>query len=256
MAGEDGEKPAAASQAAAVLRWLAACLYPPVCPGCGRLTGRHSALCAGCWQEMPFIARPYCEILGLPFARDHGEGAVSPLSIAAPPVFDRLRSAALHEGVARRLVHGLKYRDRTDLVEMMAGWMVRAGGDILPACDAVVAVPLHPLRLMGRKFNQSAELARSVARQAGKPFLADGLQRHRHTMRQVGLGARQRAENVRGAFAVPAAAAPEVFGRAIVLVDDVYTTGATVSAATRALKRAGAASVAVLTFARVMTAPI
>lgn len=205
---------------------------------------------------MRFIERPFCEVLGTPFSHDPGPGILSAEAIAHPPVFDRLRSVALHEGIARDLVHDLKYRDRTDLAPMMAGWMVRAGGEALSACDAVIAVPLHRSRLFSRKFNQSAELARHVARLSGKPFSPRALHRRKRTAQQVGLTANARALNVRGAFAVPESCLPDVFGRRIVLIDDVFTTGATVSAATRALKRAGAVEVTVLTFARAFSGPI
>jgi len=117
-------------------------------------------------------------------------------------------------------------------------------------------VPLHRTRLFSRKFNQSAELARHVARLAGKPFLPRTLYRSKRTARQVGLTANARTLNVRGAFAVPESCLADVVGRRIVLIDDVFTTGATVSAATRVLKRAGAGEVTVLTFARALSGPI
>lgn len=238
---------------AALLRDI---VFPPSCANCHCRTGRHGGLCPRCWSSMRFIERPFCEVLGTPFSHDPGPGMLSAEAIAHPPVFDRLRSVALHEGIARDLVHDLKYRDRTDLAPMMAGWMVRAGGEALSACDAVIAVPLHRSRLFSRKFNQSAELARHVARLSGKPFSPRALHRRKRTAQQVGLTANARALNVRGAFAVPESCLPDVFGRRIVLIDDVFTTGATVSAATRALKRAGAAEVSVLTFARAFSGPI
>ena len=239
--------------AASILRDI---VFPPSCAHCHCRTGRHGALCPRCWSSVRFIDRPYCEILGTPFGHDPGAGMLSAEAIAHPPVFDRLRSVAVHEGIARDLVHDLKYRDRTDLAPMMAGWMARAGGEVLADCDAVVSVPLHATRLFSRKFNQSAELARHVAHYSGKRYLPLGLKRRKKTVQQVGLTANARSLNVRGAFLVPDAARAEIFGRHIVLVDDVFTTGATVSAATRALKRAGAREVSVLTFARAFSGPI
>jgi len=104
-----------------------------------------------------------------------------------------------------------------------------------------------------RRFNQSAELARVIAKTAEIAFRPDLLLRIRKTRQQVGLSSRQRARNVQGSFRVPLSKKPELLGRRVVLVDDVYTSGATVKAATRALKRGGAASVSILTFARVET---
>lgn len=231
-------------------------VFPPVCRGCGRLTGDAHAVCPSCWAKLPLIERPYCEVLGSPFSFDPGEGAVSPEALADPPIFDRLRSVALHEGIARDLVHGLKYRDRTDLAPMMAEWMIRASDGAVASADMIVPVPLHSFRLWRRGFNQAAELARAIAAGAEKPYRPDTLRRVKRTRRQVGLAVRAREENVRGAFSVPQRLGPGLAGKAIVLVDDVYTTGATVSAATRALKRAGAGEVTVLTFARAMSGPI
>ncbi|WP_372353268.1 ComF family protein [Pararhizobium sp. YC-54] len=228
-------------------------VYPPVCAGCGRMTGQHRGVCPACWSTLRLIERPYCEVLGLPFSHDLGAGILSADAIANPPVFERLRSVAIHDGIAKSLVHGLKYRDRTDLAVMMAKWMIRASDGHVRACDAVVPVPLHAFRLWNRKFNQSAELARVIARMSARPYLPSALIRIKRTARQVGLGASQRQDNVRGAFQVTEAGKAALFGKRIVLVDDVYTTGATVSAATRALKKAGAADVTVLTFARAMS---
>lgn len=231
-------------------------VYPPVCAGCGRMTGQHRGVCPACWATLRLIERPYCEVLGLPFSHDLGAGILSADAIANPPVFERLRSVAIHDGIAKSLIHGLKYRDRTDLAVMMAEWMIRASDGTVAASDAIVPVPLHAYRLWGRKFNQSAELARVIARRSGKPFLATALIRNRRTAQQVGLGASQREENVRGAFSVTETGRTALFGKRIVLVDDVFTTGATVSAATRVLKRAGVADVTVLTFARAVSGPI
>lgn len=258
MSGDIAQKTVRFSAAGAsrLLTLLRDLVYPPACAHCGERMAGHGALCARCWSSVRFIERPYCDVLGIPFGHDPGPGMLSAEAIANPPAFDRLRSVAIHDGIARDLVHNLKYRDRVDLAPMMAGWMVRTGGEALADCDAIIPVPLHRTRLLSRKFNQSAELGRHMARLAGKPFLASTLVRVKRTSQQVGLTANARADNVRGAFGVVAGREDEVFGRRLVLVDDVFTTGATVSAATKVLKRAGAADVTVLTFARAFSGPI
>ena len=119
---------------------------------------------------MRFIERPFCERLGTPFEQDLGEGLISPQAMADPPVFARARAVARFEdGPARTLVHRLKYSDRAELARPIARWMARAGADILADADLVAPVPLHPLRLWRRRFNQAAMLAREVARDAGRP---------------------------------------------------------------------------------------
>lgn len=235
---------------------LADLVYPPACTACGIMTSGHRGLCAECWAGVRFIERPYCEVLGSPFSHDLGGGILSAQAIADPPPFDRLRSAVIHDEAVRNLVHGLKYRDRVDLAPMMAGWMLRASDGAVEACDAIIPVPLHRSRMVSRKFNQAAELARHLGRVSGKPLLPATLLRVKRTEQQVGLGARAREENVRGAFAIARGRENDVFGKRIVLVDDVYTTGATVAAATRVLRKAGASDITVLTFARALQEPI
>lgn len=237
-------------------KWLADLVYPPVCSGCGVRTGAHGGFCPSCWREIRFIERPYCEVLGLPFSYDPGPGMLSAEAIANPPVFDRLRSATIFEGAARGLVHSLKYRDRTDLAPMMAGWMLRAAEHHVTNSDGILPVPLHRSRFARRKFNQAAELGRHLAEKSGRTFLPSTLVRVKRTSRQVGLSARAREENVRAAFAVAPGHEPDVLGKRLVLVDDVFTTGATVSSAARTLKKAGAAEVTVLTFAMAVSGPI
>ena len=249
-------KPLLRSAARAWVRWFGDVIYPATCPGCGIITAGHAGFCPTCWREIRFIERPYCEILGVPFSYDPGEGMVCAEAIADPPAFDRLRAVAIHEGPVRHLVHGLKYRDRTDMAPMMAAWMLRASEGHVADCDAILPVPLHRWRFASRKFNQSAELARHLSLQSGRPFLPRTLVRVKNTSRQVGLTARAREENVRAAFRVSPGREIDVAGKHILLADDVYTTGATVSSATRALKKAGAAEVTVLTFAMAIAGPI
>jgi len=225
---------------------------PPQCLACDRHVARLGGLCPVCWGGFRLIERPYCEQLGIPFAYDLGAGALSAEAIADPPAFARCRAVAHFDAVARKLVHGLKYRDHLELARWMGGWMARAGADVIAEADIVAPVPLHRYRLWMRRFNQSAALAQAVARQAGKRFEPALIKRVRATAQQVGLTASERDTNVRGAFRVMPEERPAIAGRRVLLVDDVYTTGATVKAATRALLRGGAGAVDVLCFARVV----
>ncbi len=235
------------------LQRLIGIVYPPTCIACQAAIGEAQALCARCWSGIGFIERPYCERLGTPFPVDLGPGLLSPAAIAAPPVFGRARAACRFEGTARELVHRLKYGDRVDLSLTLGRMMRLAGRELIADADLVVPIPLHRTRLWQRRFNQAAVLARILARNAGVPLALTALARVRPTRRQVGLTRAQRADNLQGAFRVPDAMRPRVEGRRILLIDDVLTTGATANAAARALLRAGAGAVDVLTFARVVT---
>jgi ComF family protein len=224
---------------------------PPLCPACRDPVG-DNGLCPACWAKLSFIARPYCERLGIPFAYDPGPGILSMAAIADPPTYNRARVAVRYDDIARAMVHALKYGDRLDLAPTMGRWMANAGAEILAECDALVPVPLHWRRLWARRCNQSALLAQAIARTSGVPVALAALKRVKPTAQQVGLTRAERAENVQGAFRVPADGIAEVAGRRLILVDDVVTSGATVEACARALLRAHAANVDVLAFARVV----
>lgn len=226
--------------------------FPPVCLGCSEAVWTPDGLCSACWSQLIPISRPFCPVLGLPFASDMGEGALSVQAIASPPPFDRARSAVAYTDLARKLVSKMKYSDRPEIGLFCARMMVSAGHELLGDDAVLVPVPLHPSRQRERRYNQSAELARAIARLAKCALHTDLVVRHKRTIQQVGLNASQRARNVDGAFRVDPARLDRLGARRVVLVDDVLTTGATASAAARALKRAGVSKVDVLSFARVV----
>jgi ComF family protein len=243
----------AAAALRAILGFSVDLALPRLCPACREPVG-DAGLCAPCWSRLSFIARPYCERLGIPFAFDGGPGLLSMEAIADPPAYQRARAAVRYDDVARTLVHALKYGDRLDLAPTLGRWMASAGRDLLDGADALVPVPLHWRRLWTRRFNQSALLAEVIGKAAGKPVAHAALKRVKPTPQQVGLSQAERAVNVQGAFRVPDEGRAAVAGKRLVLVDDVLTSGATVDACTRTLLRAGAAQVDVLVFARVVAA--
>ena len=226
---------------------------PTLCPASREPVG-GDGLCAPCWSKLALISPPYCERLGIPFAYDPGPGVLSMEAIANPPAYHRARAAVRYDDIARTLVHALKYGDRLDLAPTMGRWMARAGRELLDSADALIPVPLHWRRLWARRFNQSALLAKTIAQHSGVAVADSALKRVKATAQQVGLSQAQRAENVQGAFRVPSECTAEVTGRRLVLVDDVLTSGATSDACARALLRAGAHSVDLLVFARVVDA--
>ncbi|WP_395451295.1 ComF family protein [Aminobacter sp. UC22_36] len=240
------------SLALSVAAWPARMLFPPVCAGCRRQVTQPGALCGACWPKLRFLEKPWCPVMGTPFSHDFGTSLLSAEAIANPPPFKRSRAAVAYNGIARRMVGGLKFHDRTDLAPWMARWMLRAGAELITDAEVVVPVPLHWRRFLWRQYNQSAELARAVAALSGVPLAPMAVRRNRRTRQQIGLGKREREDNVRAAFIVPPEAEIDIRGRRVLVIDDVYTTGATVAAVTRALDKSGARAVDVLTFARVL----
>jgi len=226
-------------------------VVPPVCLACKRALAEQDALCAGCWRQIAFIRRPICDRLGIPLPYDPGGTVISAAAEADPPVYDRARAVASFGGVMRDLIHAFKYGDQHDARRLFGRWLAEAGSDILDGADLIVPVPLGRYRLLSRRFNQAALLAQEVARLKGLTFAPQVLARVKPTTAQVVLTRDERRRNVGAAFAVPQGVAGLVEGKNVVLVDDVITTGATVEACTRALRRAGGARVDVLALALV-----
>jgi predicted amidophosphoribosyltransferase len=227
-------------------------LWPPVCAGCGAETADALGLCAACFAATPFISGPVCDRCGLPLPGGGAED-VCDACLHAPPAWRRARAAALYEGAARRAALALKHGDRLDVAEAAAVWMLRAGGALVTEADLVAPAPLHWTRLFLRRANQSAELARAILRRAGRPEAAayDLLTRARRTPSQEGRTRVARIANVAGAFRVTPRWSARVRGARVLLIDDVLTTGATLSACAAALSDAGAARVDALVLARV-----
>jgi ComF family protein len=227
-------------------------IYPPICLNCEAPVATADGLCAECFRQLRPITAPMCPRLGLPFQISLGPEALSAEAIADPPPFDRARAAVVYNELARALVSRLKYGDRPELATFCGGMMTGAGAELWADRPVLVPVPLHPLRQIGRRYNQSLELARAIARRTGLRVDAGLARRIRATPQQVGLSAAARARNVAGAFAAHPDALARTRGRPVVIVDDVVTTGSTVKAVTRALRKAGVARIDVISFARVV----
>jgi ComF family protein len=244
--------------AAGALRSAAAAvadvIVPPVCLACHRPLSSHDAICSRCWSDIDFIRAPLCDRLGIPLPFDVGAPMISAAAAADPPSYDRARAVARFDGVMRDLVHDLKFRDRHDARRLFGRWLTEAGAALLTDADVIMPVPLTRGRLVTRRFNQAAILAQSVSGLTGMHYEPLALQRIKRTRPQVGLSREQRRDNVAGAFAVADAKMAELAGAKIVLIDDVITTGATVRACARVLKRAGASRVDVLALAMVTDA--
>lgn len=222
---------------------------PPRCPACGVVVDADHRFCAACWQSLDHLEAG-CPRCGDPIMADRAPGELCGACLARPPGYATLRAAVAYGEVARTIALRLKYGGRTGLARTVAGAMRRhmAGLD-----DAlIVPVPLHRWRIWRRGYNQAALIARALAGDRPERLRLELLERKRATPMLRGMGAAERAKAVRGAFAVRAERRPELRDRRVVLVDDVYTSGATANACARQLLRAGAAEVHVRCWARVV----
>ena len=221
-------------------------VFPPVCAGCGRL---GTILCEACIAEMVLVEGALCHRCGriLPDT-DLSPSELCTTCAAARPLLTQVRAPFLYVEPTSRLIHRLKYDGYFALAKPLAATMSNHWPVWAQPPELMLPVPLHKRRRRQRGFNQSALLAKYLARETGIEFDEKSLRRHRHTQPQIKLGPEARYDNVAGAFE---ADADRVSGRHIVLVDDVYTTGATMTAAADALINAGALSVSGYCLARV-----
>lgn len=227
-------------------------LYPPLCLHCEAPVAVADTLCGNCFARLRPISAPYCPVLGTPFEVSPGPDVRSAQAIADPPPFRRARSAVLYNDVARKLVARLKYGDRPELARFCGRLMANAGRELWGDEPVLVPVPLHRTRQFERRYNQSTELARAIGRVTGLSVDPGIISRSRRTRQQVGLSADARQRNVSGAFTARRDIVARLGGKRVVVVDDVITTGSTVRAVARALQRAGAHDVDVISFARVL----
>jgi len=206
--------------------------------------GSLGGLSASAFNRITFLEDPVCDGCGQAFEYElaSGGGRCIPCQ-TTPHLFSRARAACVYDEHSRGLILGFKHGDQQAHAKLFARWLSRAADPLILDCDAVVPVPLHPSRLLQRRFNQSAEIARPLAAQRGLTYLPDNLKRIRATQSQGGKSLGGRKTNVRGAFRVTASGAKKIEGRRILLVDDVLTTGATANACAKALLDAGARAV-------------
>lgn len=230
-------------------------ILPPLAHDAPEAMGA-AGLSAGAFSRVTFLEDPVCDGCGAAFEHEGGAFAQTRCAacVAQPYVFARTRAACVYDDASRLVILRLKHGDQQQFAPLFARWLERAAAPLLADCDAIVPVPLHRLRLLSRRFNQAAEIARPLAKAADRQFLPDALVRTVRTDSQGGKSARGRRLNVKSAFAVPPAGARAVHGRRILLIDDVLTTGATAEACAKALLAAGARAVDLAVVARVRTA--
>lgn len=235
-------------------------IYPPRCLITGDLIAVQGGISPSYWQALTFITPPLCSCCGMPFPHEGlaGEEGDEPqillcLScIEKKPVYHRARAALVYDDFSSQMIMKFKHADGLALAPLLAGLLRGSGGELLNGADLLVPVPLHPLRLLKRKYNQSAELVRHLSRLSGVKAEMQVLQRAKYTRSQGGLSGKERRKNVRKVFRVPEARRQKLADKHVVLIDDVYTTGATLEECTRALLGAGAARVDCLCVARVL----
>lgn len=229
-------------------------ILPPRCLKTGVLVADPHGLAPEAWRDLSFLGGPACRTCGFPFDQPFPASTLCAACEARTPHYDRARSVLVYDEASRPLLLSFKYGDRTNMAPAFARWMARSGAVLLDEADFLIPVPLHRTRLIQRRYNQSALLTNALAPHSNAEVAVDMMERIRATPPQGNLSPLARVRNVRGAFRVRPRWRDRIGGRRVLLVDDVFTTGATVNECAKPLLRAGAAAVDVLTLARVVRA--
>ena len=228
-------------------------LLPPICPCCDDfLAEGESGICPKCLSEIRWIEPPFCSVCGTPFLSANLPNHPCGVCLTQKKYFSLARAVGVYEGPLQEAIHRWKYEGKATLTPFFGAWMAEAfsrhwaPGEI----DLFVPVPLHLHRLRERGFNQALLLAEELSRRTGIGHLKRALRKRERTSPQVHLRGAEREKGVKGSFSV--AREGDVEGKNIVLLDDVYTTGATVNECSKVLLAAGALRVDVLTLAHTM----
>ncbi|MEH6632589.1 MAG: ComF family protein [Halopseudomonas aestusnigri] len=227
-------------------------ILPPICGSCREPVVNSYGICGKCWADLTFISDPCCVCCGYPFDLSVEAGAFCGECLKAPKSFDRCRAALSYHDKSRDMIIGFKHSDRTYLAHLFTKWVTLAGKEIIADADIITPVPLHPKRLLIRRYNQSGLLAQKAAKKHTKNYVPDLLLRTKNTSSQGHLSQRGRWDNVRAAFQINPKYKEMIRGKKIVLIDDVYTTGATLEACSRTLKKEDVTRIDAIVLARVL----
>lgn len=228
-------------------------IYPSSCLSCGVQVQDDFGLCGTCWGETEFLTGATCDCCGVPLPGEAAAGEVlrCDACLTDPPPWTRGRSALAYTGQGRRLVLAFKHGDRTDLARPASRWLARVGRDLLQDDPILVPVPLHWSRLLRRGYNQAALLAQALAQRTELTCCPDALLRSKMTPMLEHKSRSERQDVLREAIRINPRQADALRGRAVVLIDDVMTSGATMRACAAAAYANGAKELRILVLARV-----
>lgn len=225
-------------------------VFPPRCISCGLIVGEHGEICAKCWGGMVFASTPCCSKCGFPFEYDLGIDALCLECEGKDRLFQKARFLWKYNDISKKIIHRFKYYDHTYLAKILAKLSYHIIIKDFSDSDLIVPVPLHRYRLMSRFYNQSALLAREIARLLQNEHYCCALKKQTSTTPQAQLTKIQRQNNVKNSFAIEESLKAKIQGKNILLIDDVMTTGSTIHECCKILLKNGCKGVNVFTVAR------
>lgn len=224
-------------------------LFPHACQLCETHIDQ-AGLCNNCWIKIEFIGNNRCYICGMPLIQVRSHKELCGICILNKPAYDRAFSVFVYNEHSKDLIHKLKYNDKTYLTEIFADWFLRIIPEINDQIDYVIAVPIHKIKLLKRGYNQASLLARKLSAKTKLYYLPNCLEKTINTISQSGLRKQDRAKNIKKSFKINESLIDKIKGKNLLLIDDVLTTGATINACSRILKKNGVNKIYVLTVGR------
>lgn len=235
-----------------IFRKIIDAILPPRCLVCGKVINSDNSLCNDCFNNITFISSPYCKKCGAPLVDGVLDDllCIKCLNIKNKNVFRLSRSAIVYDEFSKKIILDFKFLDHLENKDLLVNWLIMAGKDIFEeGVDLIIPVPLHFTRILKRKYNQSAILAKDVALRKNIDIAFNALYKVKMTSPQVKCVGKERKKNLKGAFCVKNKKL--IKGKRILIIDDVYTTGSTLKECAKVLLKSGAKSVDTLTVAKV-----
>lgn len=227
-------------------------IFPTKCPICFSIINPEGQFCFECWGNIYFISDPSCQRCDYPFEFDIGADSLCASCIEQEHYFNRAISVMKYGDASKRIIHKLKYADKIHIAKNIASLMYSKLNKEGIAADFIVPVPMHRKKIRKRLYNQSALIANHLSRISNIPILANALKKIKHHSPQTGLRRELRKSNIKNTFSINREYVSDIHNKALLLVDDVYTTGATVDECSRILKQSYCSEVNVITLTRVI----
>lgn len=231
------------------MKFLLNLLFPNKCIICDNYSSSYE-LCNECWSNCSFITKPYCFICSHPFAYETDPKAICGACVATKPKYDRAIALLKYDHHSKKIIHKFKYQDQLHILNYLTNLMLNMGKELIEQSDIIIPVPMHKYKLLKRGYNQAALLAMNLAKITKLKYLPQALTKLENSTPQAGLKKEERAKNIKHSFELNEKFTADLKGKNILLIDDVITTGATISECTKILKKAKPSKVYVLAVAK------
>lgn len=232
-----------------MIKYLLNLLFPEKCLICEKQIDQNK-ICNECWGKCTFITKPYCSICSHPFEYETDENSICGACVASKPLYNRAISIFKYDDYSKKLIHKFKYKDQLHILDYFTNLILNMGKEVLDQADIIIPIPIHKHKLLKRGYNQAALLAMQIAKKREISYYPQLLTKNTNTPPQAGLNKSQREKNIKNSFQLNSSLAKQIEGKRILLIDDVITTGSTISECCKILKKAKPGKIFVLSLTK------